>query len=105
MTCPSLALSEMLQRSPGIMPGVSSVVCIILLYSGRWETGTDGRTGTIYSSFEGVALPASTPPLLAMSLPQPAPQTHVPTAPLLIQSVLVSKEKILPTFKAGKKIL
>lgn len=80
MTSSSLALSEMLQGTPGIMPGVSSVVCIILLYSGWWETGTDGRTGTIYSSFEGVALPAPTAGHVSATAGSTDPCTHCSTS-------------------------
>lgn len=88
------------------MPGVSSVMSVILLYSGSWETDTDGRTGTTYPSSEGVALPASPLPLLAMPMPQPVLQTQCIITALLVQSVLVSKEKILSVHaKQGKKIL
>lgn len=74
------------------MPGISSAMGVILLYSGWWETDTDGRTGTIYPSFEGVALPISTLHTAGhvcaiASFTDP----HTQVAPLLVQSVLVSK--------------
>lgn len=94
-------LSERLQGTPGIMPGISSVMCIILLYSGWWETDTDGRTGTIFPSFEGIA---STLPLLAMSVPQPVLQTHVPRLLHFWSSQCwFPKKKILPVHSKQEK--